>query len=247
MVMKCNIAVVDDRKEDRLALQEAINNYFSRQATHKISVDSFTSAEEFLPEFKEGKYQLVFLDIVMHEMNGIELAKHLRAQDAQLLIVFQTTSREYAFDAFPVHPFDYLMKPWTQENLDDVLEEALRVIKAGDPEIEVATARARYHVPLRTICAVISQGHNVELQLTNNQSLTSTETFKNIASKLQSDPRFLEINRGLIVNMDEVLAPQKDVMQMKNGSVHSIRVNGRAGVLSAFSQYMISRMERRMR
>ena len=245
--MECCIAIVDDQKEDRLALREAIHNYFTPQVNHKISVDSFPSAEEFLPVYKKGRYHLVFLDIVMHEMNGIELAKHLRAEDEQLLIVFQTTSREYAFDAFPVHPFDYLIKPWTQDALNDVLEEALRVIRAGDPEIEVSTSRASYHVPLRTICAAISQGHNVELQLTNNQTLLSTETFKSIAGKLQADPRFLEINRGLLINMDEVLSPKDDVMQMKSGKVHAIRVNGRSAVLSAFSQYMIARMERRMR
>ena len=61
--------------------------------------------------YEPGHSDLVFLDICMGDVNGIELARHLRAVDEKVLIVFLTTSSEYAFDAFPIHPFDYLMKP----------------------------------------------------------------------------------------------------------------------------------------
>ena len=243
--MNFNISIVDDRKEDRDRLEAAIRDFFSLQPKDKLSIETFESAEAFLPAFEPGKYHMAFLDIVMDEMNGIELAKKLRAEDAHLLIVFQTTSREYAFDAFPVHPFDYLMKPCKAEELDSVLTEAMRVIGAGDPEIEVATARDKFNVPLRSICAAVSRGHNVDLHLTNKQSLTSTETFRSISDKLSTDPRFLLINRGVLINMDQVLSPMEGGMKMKDGTVHPIKVNGRAAILSAFSQYMISRVDRR--
>ena len=243
--MNFTIAIVDDRKEDRDRLEAGIKNFFSMQFNDKISIETFSSAEEFLPVFRPDKYQMVFLDIVMYEMNGIELAKRLRADDAHLLIVFQTTSREYAFDAFPVHPFDYLMKPCTSEELESVLTEALRVIRTGDPEIKVLAARDTFVVPLRSIIAAVSRGHNVDLLLTNNQTLTSTETFKSISGKLQEDPRFLLINRGVLINMDQVLSPTPDGMKMKDGTIHPIKVNGRATILSEFSQYMISRVDKR--
>ena len=142
-------------------------------------------------------------------------------------------------------PFDYLMKPCEAGELDSVLTEALRVIGAGDPEITIATARDRFNVPLRSVCAAVSRGHNVDLILTNNQSLTSTETFKSISDKLSADPRFLLINRGVLINMDQVLSPIEGAMKMKDGKVYPVKVNGRAAVLSAFSQYMISRVDRR--
>ena len=243
--MNFNIAIVDDRKEDRDNLESGIRNFFSLQVNDKITIETFDSSEAFLPSFQPGKYQMAFLDIVMNEMNGIDLAKRLRAEDAHLLIVFQTTSREYAFDAFPVHPFDYLMKPCTPDELEGVLTEAMRVIRAGDPEIKVAASRDTFVVPIRSIVAAISRGHNVDLLLTNNQSLTSTETFKSISTKLESDPRFLLINRGVLINMDQVLSPTAEGMKMKDGSLHPIKVNGRATILSEFSQYMISRVDKR--
>ena len=243
--MKIRIAIVDDLATDRDLLHKCIDLFFEGRKNDSPSVDEFKSAEDFLPKFSAGMFQIVFLDICMDEMNGIELAKELRAADPHLMIVFQTTAREYAFDAFPIHPFDYLIKPCRQDEVDAVLDEALRVLDAGDPEISIAAARATYSVPLRSIIAITSQGHNTEVYINNNQSLTSTETFKNITSKLGDDPRFLMINRGIIVNMDYVLAPAADSMQMKDGSSYPIKVNGRAAVLSVFSQYMISKVDKR--
>jgi DNA-binding LytR/AlgR family response regulator len=243
--MKIRIAIVDDMSTDRSLLRKCIDSFFGEHKSDSVSIEEFVSAEDFLPKFSAGMFELVFLDICMDEMNGIELAKELRAADPHLMIVFQTTAREYAFDAFPIHPFDYLIKPCRQDEVDAVLEEALRVLDAGDPEISVSAGRTTYNVPLRSIVAIASQGHNTEICLTNKQNLSCTETFKGISSKLGDDPRFLMINRGIIVNMDHVLAPSADSMQMKDGSSYPIKVNGRAAVLSSFSQYMISKVDKR--
>ena len=243
--MNINIAIVDDLKQDRERLEECLADFFARDKANTVSIETFNRAEDFLPVFSQGKYHLAFLDILMDEMNGIELARELRKMDHHLMIVFQTTERSYAFDAFPIHPFDYLIKPCIQEDVDAVMKEAMRVLEAGDPIIEVTALRASYSVPLRSIIAIASKGHNVELSLTNNQSLTCTDTFKNISARIEEDSRFLLINRGVIINMDHVLSPNSEGMQMKNGQVFPIKINGRAAVLSEFSQYMISKVDKR--
>ena len=251
------IAIVDDRQEDRQLLESCIRAFFEEHAggddsggdaagsAGPVSCDigHFSSAEDFIPAFKAGGYDIAFLDIIMDEMNGIELAKKMRDRDPHTLIVFQTTSREYAFDAFPVHPFDYLIKPCRQDEVDNVLEEAGRVLKSGDPEITVS-AKGDFQVPVRTICAAVANSRGVELRLTNAQSLKTSETFRSISEKLEPFPCFLLINRGVIINMDQVLAPEGDCMKMKDGSLHPVKVNGRGAVMTAFTQYMISRVER---
>lgn len=243
--MKVRIALVDDLKQDREHLESCINDFFEARSSDAFSLDIFKSAEAFLPTFSKGKYDLVFLDICMDEMNGIELAKELRVLDTQLMIVFQTTAREYAFDAFPIHPFDYLIKPCRQDEMNSVLDEAMRVLSAGDPVIRVLAARTEYDVPLRSVIAASSSGHNTELALTNNQHITAIESFKIVSAKLQEDKRFLLINRGIMVNMDQVLSPKDGAMHMKDGSSYPIKVNGRASILSEFSQYMISKVDNR--
>lgn len=59
----------------------------------------------FFKEFPGEGYQVVFLDVCMEGTNGIETARQLRDADPELLIVFVTSSPEYVWDAFPVHPF----------------------------------------------------------------------------------------------------------------------------------------------
>ena len=246
-----NIAIVDDRAEDRTALEECIRAWYEEKSAsggtagdaEACVIGHFDSAEDFLPVFTKGGYDIAFLDIIMDEMNGIELAKKMRELDPHTLIVFQTTSREYAFDAFPVHPFDYLIKPCRQDEVGTVMAEAWRVLHAGDPEITVL-AKGELQVPVRTICAAVTSGRGVELQLTNLQSLKTGETFRSISEKLDPFPNFLLINRGVIVNMDHVLAPEGDCMKMKDGTLHPVKVNGRGAVMKEFTQYMISRVER---
>ena len=255
------IAIVDDRPEDRTVLEGCIRAWYGKRGIKCIAaedaetaggpdsaadscvIEHFDSAEDFLPAFRKGGYDLVFLDICMDEMNGIELAKELRAADTQLMIVFQTTAREYAFDAFPVHPFDYLIKPCRQDEVDTVMAEAERVLRAGDPEITVM-AKSELQVPVRTISAAVASGRGVEIQLTNSQSLKTGETFRSISEKLGTFPSFLLINRGVIINMDHVLAPEGDCIRMKDGALHPVKVNGRGAVMKEFNQYMISRVER---
>ena len=246
------IAIVDDRAEDRKILEECIRNFCMEERADEngdakeaasCSIDHFASAEEFLPAFRPGTYDLAFLDIIMDEMNGIELAKKMRGSDPHTLIVFQTTSREYAFDAFPVHPFDYLIKPCRQDEVDNVLTEAGRVLSAGDPEITVS-AKGEFRVPVRTISAAVADGRGVELQLTNAQPLRTNETFRSMSEKLEPFPQFLLINRGVMINMDHVMTPEGDCLKMKDGTLHPVKVNGRGAVMSAFTQYMISRVER---
>lgn len=244
-MINIKIAIVDDLKRDSDRLKECIGEFYKVNNLSLPQIDVFSSAEEFSPVFEPEKYDLVFLDILMNEMNGIELAQELRAKDPHLMIVFQTTERSYAFDAFPIHPFDYLIKPCRQDEVDTVLQEALRVLEAGDPVIEIKAVRASYSVPLRSIIAVTSKGHNVEISLTNKQVLTCRDTFKSIADKLDGDPRFLLINRGVVINMDYAVAPREDGMEMKDDNIYPIRVNGKAAVLTEFSQYMISKVDKR--
>ena len=104
--MLIRIAIVDDQPEARELLRQDL----LVRAPAGTSIACFDSSESFLSGFVPGDDSLIFLDICMKGMNGIEAAERVRKRSARCLIVFLTSSREYAFDAFPIHPFDYLVK-----------------------------------------------------------------------------------------------------------------------------------------
>ena len=142
-----HIAIVDDLDTDREKLEKAVSAFFSCATDYSCDIKTCTGGEELLESFAPGTFDLAFLDIQMEGMSGIDLAKTLRALDTKLLIVFLTSSREYAFDAFPVHPFDYLVKPFEQRTLDALLTEVLRVIETPEPELNVRTSGGTLSVP----------------------------------------------------------------------------------------------------
>ena len=122
--MLIRIAIVDDQPEARELLRQDL----LVRAPAGTSIACFDSSESFLSGFVPGDDSLIFPDICMKGMNGIEAAERVRKRSARCLIVFLTSSREYAFDAFPIHPFDYLVKPYQTSQLEHVLSGAIRLI-----------------------------------------------------------------------------------------------------------------------
>ena len=146
--MNLQTAIVEDSKPDAERLKQLLKKAFENE---NISCSCFASGDEFLRAgWREG-YQVVFLDICMEGTNGIETAQRLRAADPDLLIVFVTSSPEYVWDAFPVHPFDYLLKPYKDEKFEQLAGELRRVLCRQQPELEVRIARQIVRLPLTKI------------------------------------------------------------------------------------------------
>ena len=240
--MELNIAVVDDTLSDVVRLKHFIRNWSYGGACELGIIQSYASGEEMLKDFAPKVFQIVFMDIIMDRLNGIETARQLRQEDTELLIVFMTTSEEYAFKAFPVHPFDYVLKPYSKKRVEEILYEAVRVLTANDPTVTVKAAHSEYTLPMRLISSVVSQGHTIEIILTNGKSVLSTMTFKEAEKLFAEDSRFLLCNRGIIVNMSQISAQEKGVFVMKDGTRYPIRVNGQSKITAAFSRYLINSM-----
>lgn len=119
------IAVCDDIKEEREVIVNAIHK-FADQKDHYVQVDQFESAESFLTS-KVEHYSLVFLDIFMGEMNGMEVAEKLFAMNERIKIVFCSSSTEFAVQSYEVNALSYLVKPVAEERIFMILEKFFRV------------------------------------------------------------------------------------------------------------------------
>lgn len=120
--MALPIAIVEDQTPDARRLEELL-----QQQLPEAECTWFACGDDFLRAAAEpGLYAVVFLDICMAGTNGIETARRLRQADPEVLIVFVTSSPEYVWDAFPVHPFDYLLKPYQEEKFVHLAAELRR-------------------------------------------------------------------------------------------------------------------------
>ena len=112
------IAIVDDVESERKELHQKVS---AGLECHAISAEIFeyNSGEPFLTAAKQNKFALVFMDIYMGSENGIDISKKLWSFDKNCLIVLTTTSTEHALEGFRVRAFQYLVKPYTENELSE--------------------------------------------------------------------------------------------------------------------------------
>lgn len=130
------IGICDDMSEVRMKLRVLLERLLEAQNI-QCQLFEFSSGEGLLAWYQNhsGELDLVFLDIEMGEINGMETAKLLRAADESLQLVFVTGYTDYVFDGYAVGALGYLIKPPKLSQLEDVLKRALSAIQRQEPEL----------------------------------------------------------------------------------------------------------------
>lgn len=239
--MRLRVAIVDDLAMDTERLQTDLTEW--TQGRLALACACFPSGDSFLAQFFPGAFDLIFMDICMDGMNGIDAAQAARRIDPHCLIVFLTTSADFAWQSFPVHPFDYLLKPCARPRLERVLEEALRALGTHEPEIEVRVARQTLLLPLSKIEYAVAQNHYVSV-VTAEGEYRSVSTFGELQDSLLRDARFLLCNRGVIINMEAVLQFSDDCIRMANGAQFSVRQKSKGRLFNTFTQFQFRHMKK---
>ncbi len=166
------------------------------------SVERFLSPVRLLEKYEEGsRYDVVFLDIVMSPINGIDAASRIRAYDKQAILVFLTAYLEYAPAGYEVNGFRYLLKPVTKESLSRTMK---------DIYMELETSRTLF---LRTPeCEFLLRLQDIQyLQADNKSSVIYYKddliSFRKGLSELEKQlpaAFFFRIHRKYIVNLAHV-------------------------------------------
>lgn len=145
-----NIAIIDDISTDAEALKNIAVSYFEKKQI-RAEICHFFSAEEFFEDYQPGKFQILFLDIYMDGMTGMEAARRIRRQSDSCILVFVTTSSDFAVESYDVGASYYLLKPFQPEKLCSILDSFQSRHLLASRYIEVVSDRVPIRVPLRSI------------------------------------------------------------------------------------------------
>ena len=145
-----NIAIIDDISTDAEALKNIAVSYFEKKQI-RAEICHFFSAEEFFEDYQPGKFQILFLDIYMDGMTGMEAARRIRRQSDNCILVFVTTSSDFAVESYDVGASYYLLKPFQPEKLCSILDSFQSRHLLASRYIEVVSNRDPIRVPLRSI------------------------------------------------------------------------------------------------
>jgi len=211
-------------------------------------VASCSSGDSALAQIRALKPELVFMDINMPGMTGLQVLRALAAERASgsltgpaPAVIFTTAYDEHALAAFELHALDYLLKPYAQERFQEAVEHALQALGSQAsqalPALETLTLEEQDQTPLTRIL-VRDQGKIFPLQVEAIEYLRSDTKYTAVASKGRQflvrlpitsfeqrldASRFIKLQRGCIVNLDfvESMTPDESsqlVVQMQDGA-----------------------------
>lgn len=103
------IAIVEDSAEAAVQLEQALRRYSADYRT-AMQIHRFSDPTVFLSRY-EKQFDMVFMDILMPSMNGMDAAELLRQKDSKVMLIFVTTMQQYAIRAYEVSAADYILKP----------------------------------------------------------------------------------------------------------------------------------------
>ena len=206
------------------------------KAVH-ILVDEFSGGQEFIDALSEKRYDIVFMDIYMPGMDGIETAKTLRRRTERTFLIFLTASDGHYPDAFSLHAFDYVTKPFTMERIDQVLTEILEHTPLDTAFIKISNAGKDERVKLKNIVSVTTDGHYLEIKKDDGVIKRARLTSGEFLEMTGSDKRFVIINRGIIINMDYLNLIEGTEAYMSDGSTYPVSTRKLPELLQVVEEY----------
>ncbi len=235
------IAIADDEKRELTRLRELALRC-AEKAGLPLICDCFSGGLELLQASEQTYYDAVLLDVYMGTPDGILTAQLLRRHGRKCAVVFLTSSREHMLDAFSVHAFDYLVKPVDAERLGALLRELRQFVREDDAQLSLPLGRETVELPYGQIAAVVSDSNYCMIEA--DRELRVRMTFRELTDCLEKDGRFLTINRGVMVNMDQVLSMENADCRMCDGRVYPLNFRKRAELRNRLTAYQFRQRAR---
>lgn len=240
------IAIVDDFEKDIEHLQHLITDYAARKGLC-WNLSSFRTGEAFLDSLKPGKYQLVFLDVILDGMDGMETALRLKAIDPDAVLVLVSADAGYAIDGYDMDAAAFLVKGDVQEkHRFERLMQRLEPRLLGSFVLDLPESRtAPRQLPVDTLLYCEMMDHKLNLY-TKEKVYTLYLSIKKLKSLLPKDGLFFECHRGIIINLDRIQFLDKQVVIMENGNILPISRRKRPELEAAYASRNFAKLRRRI-
>ena len=207
------IAICDDEKHMSDHIRAMASDFF-RKKNREIQLRTFLSGEDLLNY--DGQSDILFLDVQMKGMDGLETARKLRADKFRGFLIFITVLKEMVFQSFEVQAYDYLVKPVDEKQFGKTMERLYTSMQnASEDSLLVQQGYERRIVPKDEIvfCEIIDR--KIYLNLTSGEVVDYYERIENLESKL--DSHFFRCHRSYLINLKHLKGYKNGTAYMDNG------------------------------
>lgn len=231
------IAICDDEQ----AVCEMVSGVIG-EWNKDIQISCFGSGEELLTAY--DSFDVIFLDIDMKGMDGIETGRQIRGRDRETRIVYLTSYRDYVAGAFEVHAFQYLLKPIASVRLQQVLEDVFHYVKKTDRQkiLDFHTNEGTVCVDISDICYfefVSRRIHMVTVQKIYHMTGKIGSIYERLCSMGFSMP-----HKSFVVNLLHVKNVRNLDIFMDNGDQVPLSQKKQKEWKQELTNYLSGRLER---
>lgn len=212
------IGICDDEDFFREELDKLVSVY-SNEAEHDFDIHTYSKAEDVATDIlvKNEEYHILFLDVEMDGMTGMEAAQKLRREGYEGVICFVSSKDRYAFDAFGVEAIGYVKKPAKYQEVKRIVQKALiQIYYQRDEEeakkryLEITTQNEKTMLDLHQVLYVEKRRNQCVIHMEDSE-IVCYETLKKLYERLDKT-KFRFTHQGFIVNFDKIKEVKKDTV-----------------------------------
>ena len=229
------ILALEDEKPQQELLAQFLTRYRQQNPAFQYTLTLYDRGIQFLTDYHRDA-DLIFLDIRMPDMLGIDVARELRKSDDNAMLVFITSLTQYAIDGYSVDAFDYILKPLHYASFAAKMDRILRGLsqRENDITLDLRSKEGGQRIGVGSVLYIESDAHDISIH-TDRQVMCVWGTLGKFEEELRA-ANFVRCNTSFLVNLKYVQTVRKDEVVV-GGDALPISRSRRKEFLEALARY----------
>jgi two-component system, LytTR family, response regulator LytT len=214
-----HIFICDDEKRELGILREKLEICLQKQKK-EYEIQEFSDGNRLLEELKHQIPQMIFLDIEMPDISGMELAEQIFSSHINTNIIFVTNRDELVFQAIHYQPFRFIRKDELDNELEEAISNLIQKLEKDEQILEVQTKQGIEFLPLKNILYIESCKHYLRIRHVDGECEMRGK-ISNL-EKWMTNYGFIQTHRSYLVNMRFMKMVRTNEVELDNGELLSV-------------------------
>jgi DNA-binding LytR/AlgR family response regulator len=236
------IAVCDDMPDELERADKLLKKYASEHPQYEVKIYSFSAPLEMLTYVeRQGGFDALLLDVYMPGILGTDAARELRELGDNCQLIFLTTSRDHAVDAFSLDAAHYLVKPYSEKEFFAALDKAFNSLAQKRVTITIKSTDGIRSIELDKLVYAEASNHLQRLYLSDGGTVCVRKSSTELFELLEEEPRFYKCGSTYIINMDYIVELTSGNVAFSTGSKIPILSRKYADFKRRYMDYVCNR------